>query len=66
MQYNITFIDNCTRNCLCTQMKEKSEVTIKLKQYLMLIEHQYGYIAKKIRMDKGREYLTNIYYMVCQ
>ena len=65
MQYNIIFIDDCTRNCLCAQIKEKSEATTKLKQYLMLIERQYGYIAKKIRMDKGREYLTNEFTTWC-
>ena len=29
-------------------MKEKSETTMKLQQYLVLIERQYGYISKKI------------------
>ena len=65
MRYNITFIDDCTRHCLCAQMKEKSETTMKLQQYLVLIERQYGYISKKIRMDKGREYLTNEFLTWC-
>jgi transposase InsO family protein len=59
MRYNITFIDDCARHCMCAQMKEKSEANVKLRQYIIFIEKQFGYIAKRIRLDKGGEYLTN-------
>ena len=58
MRYNITFIDDCSRHCMCAQMKEKSEASVKLRQYLAFIEKQFGYIAKRIRLDKGGEYLS--------
>jgi hypothetical protein len=47
MRYNIVFIDDCSRHCTCAQMKEKSEASVKLRQYIILIEKQYGYITKK-------------------
>jgi len=48
MWYNITFIDDCTRHCMCKQMENKDEASIKLQQYLVLIECQYGYIPKRV------------------
>jgi len=65
MQYNITFIDDCTRHCMCKQMENKDEASIKLQQYLVLIECQYGYIPKRVRIDQGRKYLTNKFHTWC-
>lgn len=65
MRYNITFIDDCTRHCTCEQMEDKHEASIKLQQYLVLIERQYGYTPKRIRIDQGREYLTNKFRTWC-
>jgi transposase InsO family protein len=65
MRYNITFIDNSTRHCTCEQMKNKHETSAKLQQYLVLIERQYGYIPKRVRIDQGREYLTNKFRTWC-
>ena len=30
-----------------------------MKQYIVYIEHQYNYKVKAIRVDQGKEYLTN-------
>jgi hypothetical protein len=46
MWYNIMFMDDCTRHCMCEQMKGRDETSLKLKKYLVIIEQQYGYISK--------------------
>jgi transposase InsO family protein len=46
-------------------MKNMHETSAKLQQYLVLIERQYGYIPKRVRIDQGREYLTNKFHTWC-
>ena len=46
-------------------MKNKSEAPQKLQQYIVLIQHQYNYISKRIRFDKGREYLSKEFCTWC-
>jgi len=65
MRYNITFIDDCTRYCVCAQMKNKSEAPQKLQQYIVLIQRQYNYISKRICFDKGGEYLSKEFRTWC-
>ena len=65
MRYNITFIDDCTRYCVCTQLKNKSEAPQKLQQYIVLIQRQYNYISKRICFDKGGEYLSKEFRTWC-
>ena len=65
MQYNVTFMDDCMRHCICEQMKSKDRTSSKLKQYLVIIEWQHGYTPKQIRIDQGGEYLTNEFCTWC-
>lgn len=65
MQYNIIFVDDCTRHWLCKQMKSKHKTSNKLQQYLVLIQHQYGYTPKMIWIDQGREYITRKFCTWC-
>jgi hypothetical protein len=50
---------------MIVQVKGKDETSLKLKQYLVMIERQYGYIPKQIRIDQGEEYLTNKFHTWC-
>ena len=46
MRYNVIFMDDWMRHCICEQMKSKDETLSKLKQYLVMIEQQHGYTSK--------------------
>jgi len=45
-------------------MKNKSEAPQKLQQYIVLIQHQYNYISKRICFDGG-EYLSKEFRTWC-
>jgi len=53
------------QDIVCTQMKNKSEAPQKLQQYIVLIQHQYNYISKRICFDKGGEYLSKEFCTWC-
>ncbi|HEY0222472.1 MAG TPA: DDE-type integrase/transposase/recombinase, partial [Lactovum miscens] len=57
-KYFVTFTDDFSRFTMIYLMKNKSEVTSKLKQYVALTNNKFGRKIKTLRSDNGGEYLN--------
>jgi transposase InsO family protein len=57
MRYVLTFIDDFTRYTVIYLLKQKSEVEIKLKEYIEMVKTMFGRKPKVIRSDRGGEYI---------
>jgi hypothetical protein len=58
-QYFISFTDNCTRKCTIEFMKLKSEVGVKVRQYVMQLKTRHSMQPRMIRIDNGTEYIND-------
>ena len=56
-KYFITFIDDCTRFCYVYLMKNKDEAIEKFILYKNEVENQLNKRIKKLRSDRGGEYV---------
>ena len=52
----VTFIDDLSRYTTVYFLKEKSEVKIKLKDYVAMVKNKFTYTPKIVRSDRGGEY----------
>ncbi|XP_073137784.1 uncharacterized protein [Henckelia pumila] len=57
-KYFITFIDDCTRFCYVFLLRSKYEALEAFKTYKTEVENQLGKQIKKIRSDRGGEYVA--------
>lgn len=57
MRYVLTFIGDFTRYTVIYLIKQKSEVEIKLKEYVEMVKTKFGRKPKVIRSDRGGEYV---------
>jgi transposase InsO family protein len=57
--YYITLIDDATRVAWVRFMKQKSETTKIIKDFVTEMEHQHHKAPKAFRTDNGGEYVTN-------
>lgn len=53
----LTFIDDFTRYTVIYLIMQKSEVEIKLKEYINMVKTIFGRKPKLIRSDRGGEYV---------
>lgn len=60
-RYVLTFIDDYSRYTVVYLLSNKSEVEEKVQQYVSLVENVFGRKPKKIRSDRGGEYISNKY-----
>ena len=58
-RYMVTFIDDWSRYTTLYFMKKKSEVFQRFKDYVAEAERQTGAQVRKLRDDKGSEYISN-------
>jgi hypothetical protein len=57
-KYYMTMIDDHSRYTKVYLLNQKSEVTAKVKEYVNHVKTQFGKIPKKIRSDRGGEYVN--------
>ncbi|GLC47439.1 hypothetical protein PLESTM_002074400 [Pleodorina starrii] len=57
--YVATFLDECTGLSAVTLLKDKGQATAAVKVMLTLLETQSGRTVRKVRTDRGREYLNS-------
>ncbi|KAI5345500.1 hypothetical protein L3X38_013377 [Prunus dulcis] len=57
-KYFITFIDDFSRMCWVYFLRNKSETFHVFKKFKVMVELQSGYHVKRLRTDRGREYIS--------
>ncbi|KAM2893261.1 hypothetical protein FF1_008638 [Malus domestica] len=65
-RYFLTFIDDCTRMCWVYFLRNKSEVFSTFKKFKLTVELQSGYKLKKLRSDRGGEYVSVEFRKFCE
>ena len=65
-RYFLTFIDDCTRMCWVYFLRNKSEVFGIFKKFKSTVELQSGYKLKKLRSDRGGEYISVEFREFCE
>ncbi|KAM1578272.1 hypothetical protein ACFX1Z_039846 [Malus domestica] len=65
-KYFLTFIDDCTRMCWVYFLRNKSEVFSVFKKFKLTVELQSGYKLKKLRSDRGGEYVSVEFREFCE
>ena len=60
-RYFITFIDDYSRFVVTYTMQRKDEALDKFKEYVAMVETMFEYKMKKVRNDKGGEYLSKMF-----
>lgn len=63
--YFVTFIDDFTHFTIIYLMKNKSEIFDKFQHYYYLVTNNFNINLYKLRMDNGREYLSNDFKQFC-
>ena len=64
-QHFITFIDDFTRFGHVYLISHRSEALDCFKRYSTLVENQLNTKIKSLRIDRGREYLSNLFKTYC-
>jgi transposase InsO family protein len=64
-RYCMTFIDDCTKFCYVYLLKTKDEALNYFKTYKAEAENQLERKIKRLRSDKGGEYLSNAFDEFC-
>ena len=57
-KYFITFIDDFSRMCWVYFLRNKFETFHVFKKFKVMVELQSGYHVKRLRTDRGREYIS--------
>lgn len=57
--YFVTFIDDFSRKVFVCPIKHRSDVFNKFKEFKTMVERQLNLTIKCLRIDNGREYLSN-------
>lgn len=57
-RYFITFLDDFTHYSMVFLIKNKEEVTSKIKEYIEKVEARWNLRVSKLRCDNGREYIN--------
>lgn len=56
-RYFVTFIDDFSRYCVIYLLRNKSDVSEKLKEYFHFVKTKFNKVPKILRSDRGGEYL---------
>ena len=64
--YFMLFIDDFTRMCWVTFLKEKSEAFQKFKAFKILVENEIGEKLKCLRSDNGGEFTSREFNLFCE
>jgi transposase InsO family protein len=64
-RYFLTFIDDSTRFCYVYLLKIKDEAFNYFKTYKAEVENQLERKIKRLKSDRGGEYLSNVFYEIC-
>jgi IS30 family transposase len=56
--YNMVLVDDNTRHLVTEQAKTKHEACTQLQNYFTYIEQQFNFKPKKVRFDRGQEFLN--------
>lgn len=62
----ITFIDDFTRVTWVYLLKQKSDVSHVVPQFLSMVKNQFGMSIKRIRSDNAKDYFNHNLYSLCQ
>jgi transposase InsO family protein len=57
LKYSVTFIDDYSCYCTIYLLKQKSEVKVKLAEFIEFVKTQFNRNSKIIRSDQGGEYI---------
>lgn len=58
-RYLLTLIDDYSKFTVISFLSHKSEVEVRMKEYIDLVNNRFGYKPNIIRSDRGGEYLGN-------
>ncbi|MCH79609.1 retrovirus-related Pol polyprotein from transposon TNT 1-94 [Trifolium medium] len=61
-KYFLTVVDDFSRFTWIILFKSKSEVTLLVQQFIVMIEKQFAVIVKTVRTDNGPEFLMPTFY----
>ena len=64
-KYFALFINDCTRFCWVTFLKQKSDVTNFFRKFKALAENQANSKLKSLRSDNGAEYVSQRFQKIC-
>jgi transposase InsO family protein len=65
-KYFMTLIDDCTRFCYIYLLKSKDEALHYFKIYKVEVENQLERKIKHVRTDRGEEYFSNLFTLLCE
>ncbi|KAI5335543.1 hypothetical protein L3X38_025676 [Prunus dulcis] len=65
-KYFITFIDDFSRMCWVYFLRNKSETFHVFKKFKVMVELQSGYHVKRLRTDRGGEYISANFLQFCE
>lgn len=58
----MTILNDCSRHVWVAMLKSKSEVSQKIKDFIIMVENQFEKKVKVVRSDNGSELLFPVYY----
>lgn len=61
-KYFMTILDDCSRHVWVAMLKSKSEVSQKIKDFIIIVETQLEKKVKVVRSDNGSKLLFPVYY----
>uniref|UniRef100_A0AAV1TLZ0 Polyprotein n=1 Tax=Peronospora matthiolae TaxID=2874970 RepID=A0AAV1TLZ0_9STRA len=64
-KYVLTFVDDYSRYVVAYFLKKKSEVAIKLREFMTFYENQWGERMKCLRSDNGTEFVNQEMTKIC-
>ncbi|KAM1157603.1 hypothetical protein ACFX2B_027948 [Malus domestica] len=65
-RYFVTFIDDYSRMCWIYLLRHKSDVFHVFKKFKAMVELQNGYSVKKLRIDRGGEFISKEFEQFCE
>ena len=61
-EYFLRILDDCTRHIWIVMMKNKSEASQKVKNFISMVERKFERKIKMIRSDNGHEFMLREFY----
>jgi transposase InsO family protein len=61
-KYFLTIVDDYSRFVWILLLKSKAEVSLKLQNFILMIENQFHTVPKIIRTDNGPEFMLSTFY----